>query len=91
MLRCASFFSVKLPLERTQPFLHQFRHISINSQVVSWLKKEGEKVAKGESIVVIESDKADMDVESFSEGILAGKQSIPVSRGLPYGSALRDM
>lgn len=28
------------------------------------------QVTKGEPIVVVESDKADMDVESFSEGIL---------------------
>ncbi len=28
------------------------------------------QVTKGEPIVVVESDKADMDVESFAEGIL---------------------
>ncbi len=39
-------------------------------KIVSWLKGPGDKVAKGESVVVVESDKADMDVESFSEGIL---------------------
>jgi pyruvate dehydrogenase E2 component (dihydrolipoamide acetyltransferase) len=40
-------------------------------KIVSWLKSVGDKIAKGESVVVVESDKADMDVESFSEGILA--------------------
>jgi pyruvate dehydrogenase E2 component (dihydrolipoamide acetyltransferase) len=40
-------------------------------KIVSWLKQVGDKVNKGEPIVVVESDKADMDVESFSEGILA--------------------
>ena len=39
-------------------------------KVVSWLKSPGDKVKKGESVVVVESDKADMDVESFSEGFL---------------------
>jgi pyruvate dehydrogenase E2 component (dihydrolipoamide acetyltransferase) len=39
-------------------------------KVVQWLKAEGDKVSKGEPIVVVESDKADMDVESFEEGIL---------------------
>ncbi|KAI7844732.1 hypothetical protein COHA_001617 [Chlorella ohadii] len=39
-------------------------------KIVSWLKSPGDKVKKGESIVVVESDKADMDVESFAEGIL---------------------
>eukprot|EP00210_Caulerpa_lentillifera_P008108 g7742.t1 len=39
-------------------------------KIVSWLKSEGDKVTKGEAIVVVESDKADMDVESFNEGYL---------------------
>ncbi|KAJ4795238.1 Dihydrolipoamide acetyltransferase component of pyruvate dehydrogenase complex [Rhynchospora pubera] len=40
-------------------------------KVVSWLKSEGDQVAKGESVVVVESDKADMEVESFHDGIMA--------------------
>lgn len=40
-------------------------------KVVQWLKGEGEKVERGESIVVVESDKADMDVESFHSGYVA--------------------
>lgn len=39
-------------------------------KIVSWLKSEGDKISKGESVVVVESDKADMDVESFQDGIL---------------------
>ena len=37
---------------------------------MEWLKAEGDKLEKGESIVVVESDKADMDVETFYEGFL---------------------
>ncbi|MBW4512492.1 MAG: 2-oxo acid dehydrogenase subunit E2 [Scytonematopsis contorta HA4267-MV1] len=40
-------------------------------KIVSWLKSPGDKVEKGETVVVVESDKADMDVESFSEGYVA--------------------
>jgi len=40
-------------------------------KVVSWVKAPGDKVEKGETVVVVESDKADMDVESFYEGYLA--------------------
>lgn len=40
-------------------------------KVVQWLKKEGDAVVVGEPVMVVESDKADMDVESFEEGILA--------------------
>eukprot|EP00903_Cladosiphon_okamuranus_P005907 g5841.t1 len=40
-------------------------------KVVSWLKAEGDKVEMGEAVLVVESDKADMDVESYDEGYLA--------------------
>ena len=40
-------------------------------KIVSWEKSPGDKVEKGETILVVESDKADMDVESFNEGFLA--------------------
>ncbi|MEL6879972.1 MAG: biotin/lipoyl-containing protein, partial [Cyanobacteria bacterium J06607_10] len=40
-------------------------------KIVSWAKSAGDKVEKGETVVVVESDKADMDVESFYEGYLA--------------------
>ena len=32
---------------------------------MEWLKKPGERVERGESVLVVESDKADMDVEAF--------------------------
>ena len=40
-------------------------------KIVQWLKKPGDRVERGESVLVVESDKADMDVESFQEGYLA--------------------
>ncbi|BAY45512.1 dehydrogenase catalytic domain-containing protein [Scytonema sp. HK-05] len=40
-------------------------------KIVSWVKSPGDKVEKGETVVVVESDKADMDVESFYEGYVA--------------------
>ncbi|XP_056167543.1 dihydrolipoyllysine-residue acetyltransferase component 5 of pyruvate dehydrogenase complex, chloroplastic [Syzygium oleosum] len=40
-------------------------------KIVSWVKSEGDRLAKGESVVVVESDKADMDVETFYDGYLA--------------------
>lgn len=40
-------------------------------KIVSWVKSPGDKIEKGETVVVVESDKADMDVESFFEGYLA--------------------
>jgi pyruvate dehydrogenase E2 component (dihydrolipoamide acetyltransferase) len=40
-------------------------------RVVSWLKNEGDAIEAGEAIMVVESDKADMDVEAFEDGFLA--------------------
>ncbi|KAI3759089.1 hypothetical protein L6452_06664 [Arctium lappa] len=40
-------------------------------KIVSWVKSEGDKLSKGESVVVVESDKADMDVKTFYDGYLA--------------------
>ena len=40
-------------------------------KIVEWSKSPGDKVEKGETVLVVESDKADMDVESFNEGYLA--------------------
>ncbi|MEG4209194.1 dihydrolipoamide acetyltransferase family protein [Microcoleus sp. S13_B4] len=56
-------------------------------KIVSWVKSAGDKVEKGETVVVVESDKADMDVESFYEGYLA---IIIVAAGevAPVGAAI---
>jgi pyruvate dehydrogenase E2 component (dihydrolipoamide acetyltransferase) len=44
-------------------------------------------VEKGETVVVVESDKADMDVESFYEGYLA-TIIVPAGGNAPVGSAI---
>ncbi|MBP7636484.1 MAG: 2-oxo acid dehydrogenase subunit E2 [Kiritimatiellae bacterium] len=38
--------------------------------IVKWLKKEGDAVAKGDILFEIETDKANLEVESFFEGVL---------------------
>lgn len=40
-------------------------------KVVSWGKKVGDKITSGDMVLIVESDKADMDVESYEEGYLA--------------------
>ncbi|KAG8047342.1 hypothetical protein GUJ93_ZPchr0008g12200 [Zizania palustris] len=40
-------------------------------KIVSWTAAEGDRVSKGDAVVVVESDKADMDVETFHDGIVA--------------------
>ncbi|CAN0094799.1 unnamed protein product, partial [Discosporangium mesarthrocarpum] len=40
-------------------------------KVVEWLKSKGDKVEVGDPVLVVESDKADMEVEAYDEGYLA--------------------
>jgi pyruvate dehydrogenase E2 component (dihydrolipoamide acetyltransferase) len=56
-------------------------------KIVSWVKSVGDKVEKGETVVVVESDKADMDVESFYEGYLA-TIVVPAGEAAPVGAAI---
>lgn len=42
-----------------------------SGKIVSWSKKVGDKVSSGDVLLVVESDKADMDVEAFEDGYLA--------------------
>ncbi|KAK4352663.1 hypothetical protein RND71_028181 [Anisodus tanguticus] len=56
-------------------------------KIISWVKTEGDKLAKGESVVVVESDKADMDVESFYDGYLA-TIIVPEGSSAPVGSPI---
>ncbi|BAZ85198.1 dihydrolipoamide acetyltransferase family protein [Dolichospermum compactum] len=56
-------------------------------KIVSWVKSPGDKVEKGETVVVVESDKADMDVETFYEGYLA-YIIVPAGETAPVGAAI---
>ena len=63
-------------------------------KVVSWSKKIGEKISSGDMVLIVESDKADMDVESYEEGFLAAilvgeGESAPV--GSPVGLMAKSL
>ncbi|HXM12375.1 MAG TPA: dihydrolipoamide acetyltransferase family protein [Terriglobales bacterium] len=58
-------------------------------KLISWLKKEGESVAKGEPLLEIETDKAVMEIESPAAGVLAGIKveagtEVPVGRTIAW-------
>lgn len=46
-------------------------------KLVTWLKKEGEPVSKGEMLLEVETDKAVVEVEAAADGILAGITARP--------------
>jgi pyruvate dehydrogenase E2 component (dihydrolipoamide acetyltransferase) len=58
-------------------------------KLISWLKKEGESVAKGEPLLEIETDKAVMEIESPGDGVLTGIKvqagtEVPVGRTIAW-------
>ena len=55
--------------------------------IVSWLKKEGDPVTKGEPLLEIETDKATVEIEALSDGILAGVKAA-VGDEIPVGETI---
>jgi pyruvate dehydrogenase E2 component (dihydrolipoamide acetyltransferase) len=55
--------------------------------ILKWLKKEGEKVKQGETLVEIESDKADMELEAYDSGVLR-KIIIPEGSSAAIGAPI---
>lgn len=58
-------------------------------KLLSWRKKEGEAIAKGEPLLDVETDKAVVEIESPAEGILAGVKAhagdiIPVGQTIAW-------
>jgi pyruvate dehydrogenase E2 component (dihydrolipoamide acetyltransferase) len=56
-------------------------------KLLSWRKKEGEKVAKGEPLFEIETDKAVVEIEAQGDGILAGVTA-DVGAVIPVGETI---
>jgi pyruvate dehydrogenase E2 component (dihydrolipoamide acetyltransferase) len=56
-------------------------------KLVSWLKKEGDSIAKGEPLIEIETDKAVMEIESPGDGILAGIK-VQAGEEVPVGQTI---
>lgn len=56
-------------------------------KVVSWHKKEGERINKGEPLLEVETDKAVVEVESPGDGILAGVKA-PAGTVVPVGQII---
>src|SRR5688572_14101971 len=58
-------------------------------KIVSWIKKEGDTITKGEPILEIETDKAVVEIEAPGDGILAGIKShegdvVPVGQTIAW-------
>ncbi len=56
-------------------------------KLIAWRKKEGDRVAKGEPLLEIETDKAVMEVEAPADGLLAGITGV-VGADIPVGQTI---
>jgi pyruvate dehydrogenase E2 component (dihydrolipoamide acetyltransferase) len=56
-------------------------------KLVSWIKQEGQTVAKGEPLLEIETDKAVMEIESPGDGMLAAVRAQPGAE-VPVGQTI---
>jgi pyruvate dehydrogenase E2 component (dihydrolipoamide acetyltransferase) len=56
-------------------------------KLVSWLKKEGESVTKGEPLLEVETDKAVLDVEAAADGVLAAVTG-EIGTDIPVGQVI---
>ena len=57
-------------------------------KLVEWCKKPGEHIKRGETIAVIETDKANVDTESFVDGVFESILVEPHDEWLPVGTPL---
>ncbi|QCE08633.1 pyruvate dehydrogenase E2 component [Vigna unguiculata] len=78
-------FSVQAKIREI--FMPALSSTMTEGKIVSWIKSEGDKLSKGDSVVVVESDKADMDVETFYDGILAAIV-VPDGETAPVGAPI---
>jgi pyruvate dehydrogenase E2 component (dihydrolipoamide acetyltransferase) len=65
----------------------KFGQMTEDSAIVEWLKKEGDTVAKGDVLFLVETDKSVMEVESFSAGTLL-KIAVGVGVSVPVQSVV---
>jgi pyruvate dehydrogenase E2 component (dihydrolipoamide acetyltransferase) len=56
-------------------------------KVLKWLKKEGDQVSTGETVLEIETDKVDMEVEAMGSGVLR-KILVQAGKVVPVGELL---
>src|SRR5882757_7090286 len=77
------------------PFLIQMPklgHTMTEGTVLKWHKQAGDNVREGEAVLTVETDKAEIEIESPAAGILArviADEGMVVAVGLPLGEIVR--
>src|SRR6266581_286912 len=56
-------------------------------KILRWIKQEGDPVNKGESLAEVETDKVNIEIESFASGVLR-KILVPEGASAPIGAGI---
>src|SRR6267154_1811834 len=67
-------------------------HTMTEGTVVKWHKHAGDQVRQGEAVLTVETDKAEVEIESPEGGVLArvlAEEGAVVGVGLPLGEIIR--
>ncbi|HEY6286801.1 MAG TPA: dihydrolipoamide acetyltransferase family protein, partial [Ktedonobacteraceae bacterium] len=56
-------------------------------KILRWIKQEGDPVIKGESLAEVETDKVNIEIESFASGVLR-KILVPEGASAPIGAGI---
>ncbi len=59
-------------------------------KIIRWLKRPGDAVARGEALAEVETDKADMVVEAFEDGVF-GEIKLKQGESAPVGAVIAVM
>src|SRR5581483_10354938 len=75
-----------MPISVVMPALEMGQE---TGKLVAWLKKDGDRVTKGEPLLEVETDKAVLEVEATGDGTLAGVKAqegdvIPVGQTIAW-------
>src|SRR5690242_11504204 len=56
-------------------------------KILTWRKQEGEPVERGDALAEIETEKVNIEAESFAEGVLR-KILVPAGQSVPVGTPI---
>jgi pyruvate dehydrogenase E2 component (dihydrolipoamide acetyltransferase) len=73
-----------MPISVVMPALEMAQE---TGKLVSWLKKDGDRIVKGEPLLEVETDKAVMEIEAPGDGVLAGISAQPGTE-IPVGKTI---
>src|SRR2546428_8194747 len=73
-----------MPVDVTMPKLSDTME---EGKILKWLKHPGDRVAIGEIIAEVETDKANMELEAYDEGTLA-EVRVPEGESAPVGAVI---